>query len=341
MNYFNIIKISGTMIKKTPIFTAMSLAILTLTPTINPCFATELSNLPTELLYEIGSQLPLKDELAFSATEYRSRIFASQYIQQSKKIIDLTYIPQGELSTLFEPNNGVFRKADGIRILASQLNTHVTNLLPANLKHIKIVGPISDHSHLSHLQRFKNLTTLDLEGTHLSDISPLIPLSSLTTLELGDNSIIDISPVASLKNLTRLSFKGTLVSDILPITKLKKLTTLILWNERLNNVSVLASLTNLTELSLLSCSIRDISALAALKNLKNLSLNWTYVHDIAPLRALHQLEELDLSSTQVNDISALNELKKLKRIFLYGTPLRKEQVEAFRIPRPSCEIYYL
>ena len=55
---------------------------------------------------------------------------------------------------------------------------------------------------ISGIEKFTNLTDLDLSSNSISDISALSGLTNLSDLVLSANSISDISALSGLKNLT-------------------------------------------------------------------------------------------------------------------------------------------
>ena len=73
-----------------------------------------------------------------------------------------------------------------------------------------------------------NLTSLDLNGNSISDISPLGDLTNLTSLSLSSNSISNISTLARLTSLKELSLYDNLITNVSALEGLKKLTSLSL-----------------------------------------------------------------------------------------------------------------
>ena len=103
---------------------------------------------------------------------------------------------------------------------------------------------------LEGLQFAVNLTTLDLEGNRISDLTPISNLRNLEDLRLPRNVIKDISPLAGLTNLRVLALDHNFITD----------------------VEALAGLSNLREIAIEHNSIPDYSPL------DNLSLN-VFVYD--------------------------------------------------------------
>jgi Leucine-rich repeat (LRR) protein len=217
---------------------------------------------------------------------------------------------------------------------------------------------------LEDLKGLKSLSTLDLSGAHVSDLSPLTELKNLSTLNLNSTDVIDVVPLRNLKNLSILNLSSTNVVDISPLKDLVRLSTLDLsYNQGLSNVSALENLRNLSvlkisytgvsniyalkglnslsELDLSLTSVKDISALSELKNLSTLNLSsCSQVNEIAALAGLEKLSKLDLSFTQVSDISALKDLRELSVLDLsdiVGDTSALKDLKSLQINCGACD----
>jgi len=194
------------------------------------------------------------------------------------------------------------------------------------------------------LERFKNLKTLTLTNTSVSDLTPLAglgietleiwssdpglpgqltslePLRGITTLRnvnLMWNSVADLSPLAGSTGIAELHLSGNKVSDLSPLSGMTGLQGLTLDYCPIGDISVLANLTGLRELSLQQCSIREISALAGLSNLR----------------------ELYLDGNNISDLSPLESLQNLNYLYISGNNLSAEQVLRLQEALPNCNIY--
>ena len=183
--------------------------------------------------------------------------------------------------------------------------------------------------------RLSRMTTLQLWGNQIDDISGLAGLTNLETLLIGQNNITDISALAGLTNLTELSVGDANIQDISPLAGLTNLTSLsvlaaniqdedvsllsgltnlrklALSHNRIADISPLAELTGLTRLWLWDNRIEDISALWGLTNLTFLSLGKNNITDISPLAGLTNLTELYLNDSNITDVSPLSGLTNL------------------------------
>ena len=144
-------------------------------------------------------------------------------VSQAQSVKDLQCGPNGEISD----------------VTGLQAFTSLTSLGLSE-------APITDISPLSDL---KNLTSLDISGSRmsegsdpLSDISPLAGLTNLTSLDLTHDSVVDISPLSGLTNLTDLSLGINKIRDVSPLASLVKLTHLDLEDNQINNLSPLSKL---------------------------------------------------------------------------------------------------
>ena len=127
---------------------------------------------------------------------------------------------------------------------------------------------------------------LDLSGTDVSDITPLVNLPALEQLDLTGTPVSDITPLANLSTLKQLTLTDTQISDVTP----------------------LANLTALEQLDLAFTAISDIAPLANLTALERLDLEYTPVSDIRTLAKLDTLRWIDLTGTRVLH-DAIDELR--------------------------------
>ena len=166
-------------------------------------------------------------------------------------------------------------------------------------------------SDLSPLGNLEQLTQLRVDHNELAALSPLQGLTSLTQLWVGNNRVSDLAPLSSLTRLSHLNLDDNSITDISPVSSLVNLAELSLYQNQITDVSPLSSLVNLKQLRLDSNQITDVSPISSLVNLANLSLDQNQVADISPLLPLVNLVELSLWQNQVTDISALSPLVNL------------------------------
>ncbi|WP_338794113.1 leucine-rich repeat domain-containing protein [Bernardetia sp. MNP-M8] len=229
------------------------------------------------------------------ATHLRTLVFSNEWEEWDKE--EKVYVTK-------KSNN----KERGNRIL------YIPTSLPSCIEKLIIRGNWNkkySFKNISVLSELKNLTTLSLDSSQISDIFVLSELKNLTSLSINSDQISDISVLLELKNLTNLSINSDQISDISVLSELKKLTSLNLNSDEISDISVLSELKKLTSLNLNSSQISNISVLSELKKLTDLSLHSNQISDISVLSELKNLIDLSLHSNQISDISVLSELNNL------------------------------
>ena len=189
----------------------------------------------------------------------------------------------------------------------------------------------SEVSNIQDLSALTNLKYLNLSINKISDISPLSKLTDLKTLNLFCNNVSDISPLSSLTDLMKLDLFGNNISDITPISNLTNLMWLSLgYNTMISDISALSNLTELTRLYLSFNDICDISPLSNLTGLIELYLSHNSISDISPLSNLTGLMELCLSHNNIRDINLLSDLTNVTELYLdnnniFDQPIKKNK----------------
>lgn len=166
----------------------------------------------------------------------------------------------------------------------------------------------------------------DINGSGLSNLSPLAGLSSLLSLSLTDTGVTDVSALSGLTGLQTLDLSFIRVTDVSALSGLTGLQSLDLRGTDVTDVSTLSGLTGLHTLDLSFNSVTDVSALSSLTGLQSLDLSRTSVRDVSALSGLTGLQFLDLRGTEVSDISALSGFDELQTLSLGGANVRDVSV---------------
>ena len=175
---------------------------------------------------------------------------------------------------------------------------------------------------IQHLQNLRNLIIgNNINGNHISDISPLSNLTNLNSLEFQYNQVTDISPLSNLTNLEKVVLYSNQVSDISVLSNLINLKELNIGENQVSDISVLSNLINLQKLDFSKNQVSDISSLSNLTNLKELSISENQVLNISPLSNLINLQHLTFFSNQVSDISPLSNLTTLEDLWFGINPV--------------------
>jgi len=174
---------------------------------------------------------------------------------------------------------------------------------------------------LTPLVGLNGLRTLKLRSTDIRDLTPLRRLPHLEHLDVADTRIDDIAPLANLRHLQSLDLDDTRVAEIGPLMTCRQLEVLSLSNNRaLRSIRPISALTRLWSLAIAHTRVEDFSSLGSLVNLRELNLDHSRIRDLSPLTHCNQLRMLDLSSTPVQDLRPLEGLQHLEVLDLEHVP---------------------
>ena len=161
------------------------------------------------------------------------------------------------------------------------------------------------------------LRSLGIEGTNISDLSPLAGLTGLISLSISNTNVSDISPLAGLTGLPSLYLTNNNISDVSPLAGLTELSILYLDKNNISDVSPLAELTQLSHLGIKNNNISDISPLAELTQLRGLELDHNNISDVSPLAELTGFRTLTLTNNNISDISPLKAIRQKRGNFFW------------------------
>ncbi|WP_163543308.1 leucine-rich repeat domain-containing protein [Occultella kanbiaonis] len=175
-------------------------------------------------------------------------------------------------------------------------------------------------SDLSGLDRLTELSSLDVTGNAVTDLTPLAGLN-LWGVVITDNPVSDLSPLAGLASLTNLGASGTQVVDLEPLAGQSTLAYLGLRGTGISDIGPLASMGNLNEVDLGDNAITDVGPLAGHDYLTSLDLSRNAVTDLGGLGPLPQLWTLDVSGNRITDLTAVPAFPTLTELWLGENPL--------------------
>ena len=143
-----------------------------------------------------------------------------------------------------------------------------------------------------------DVTTLDLSGRGLTDISALSACQNLTSLNLSGNAISDLTPLMDIPALQTLTLAYNHVSDLRPLMGLVSIRTLDVSYNSVSSTVPLGSLSSLQELNLAGNGLSNFSGLGKLPALTSLNLASTGFSDadIDQLFTLSQLRTLNVEN---------------------------------------------
>ena len=151
-----------------------------------------------------------------------------------------------------------------------------------------------------------SLSSLDLSGNGISDISQISAMTGLRNLNLSENLITDISPLANLINLKSLNLSNNKIYDLNPLSNVTALSELdISDNVTVTNLSGISRLTNIQTLKMSNVTITNLDDLRTFTGLVNLKIDGTLITNLEPLNGITSLSALDVSRTNITDFSVL------------------------------------
>ncbi len=180
--------------------------------------------------------------------------------------------------------------------------------------HIRKLGLCDNQiSDLSALSTCGELIYLKLDENPYGDLAPLAALKNLGTLDIGLTNVTDLSPVAGLP-IRYLYLVGTPVKDYQQLKRMTKLEELKLQNVDREGLEAVKTLKSLSSLTIYDSGITDIGQFAALPNLGELDVSFNSVEDLAGVELLSKLQTLRLGGNPVRDLTPLLKLVRLSSL---------------------------
>lgn len=225
------------------------------------------------------------EEAVNSQYSAKDNVFATQQLTH----ITLSDLDLGDLSFLrFFPNisrlridNCTYTSCEGIAQLKNLDSLTVKSASKLDL------GTLSD---------LTKLTTISTYETPIKgELADLSKLKELNSLDLSGSDISDLSTITNFKVLQSLDLRNTKINDISALSKLRKLESLYISNTQVTDLTPLKKLTNLTLLSIDGLAVTDFTPIKALKKLTILSINCEGFTDATMLEGLNKLGSVSMS----------------------------------------------
>ena len=142
-------------------------------------------------------------------------------------------------------------------------------------------------------QRAIRLTTLKLEKTQISDLTPLKGFISLRRLDFGGNHFRDASAIGYLSKLEELNLWGSKLADVSFLSSLINLRKLYLWGKDISDPSVIGKLQKLSSLSLWGNGFDDLAFIYDLPILMRLELGGASIDELQIKESYRQYRQYD------------------------------------------------
>lgn len=176
---------------------------------------------------------------------------------------------------------------------------------------------------LSGMEKFINLTNLNLSGNAITNMTSITALSKLVKLDLTENTVNEniLTSISQITTLTELNMTSTQMNgDQLEYFKtLQNLQTLIISNNNISKLEPIAILEGITKLDISkNASFVSFSQVTPHKNLKELNISGTGITTLEGIEQLTELEKLyaadNASLTTSTSISYLFKTYKVGNI---------------------------
>lgn len=212
------------------------------------------------------------------------------------------------------------------------------------------------------LSELSDLTSLDISGTSIDDISPLRNANKLKVLcanstliddisslkycitleelNIGGTTVSDLVVLSSLRNLKKLDISNTMANRLTDVKHCAQLTMLNLSGCRISNIAPLQDLAHLTHLDLSNTTVRDLSPIAKIGTIKSLNISGTPISRLESLGETENLRELYCSKTNISDLTPLKKNKRLSKIYCDQSQVGDAEASAFTMENPFTLVIY-
>ena len=186
-------------------------------------------------------------------------------IQFNDNILQVSkYIRQLIQSDLYVTLHIKNRRLNNILNFLNNIQFNITDILISSNYITRSVEETNNIINI--LEKFTNLSKLNLFFNNISNINNLAKFTNLIELDLNSNTISNIDSLANLTNLTKLKLHTNNISNIDSLANLTNLKELYINDNSISNIDQLAILTNLKELYINDNNISNIDSLVNLIN---------------------------------------------------------------------------
>lgn len=179
-----------------------------------------------------------------------------------------------------------------------------------------------DLHNIDALKACKNLRTLDVSDTEVTDLSPIKDLVNLQDLNISKTKINSLEFIKNLKNLRTLKCGKTNLTDLNGIEELQNLETLQVEDTQIVSLALLENIVSLSTLSIANTQVHDLNPLRKLEKLWIFNAQNTPIKKLNPLENLLGLDDINISDTKVKSLVGLENLKGLKYLYASNTAIK-------------------
>ena len=185
-----------------------------------------------------------------------------------------------------------------------------------------------------------NLKRLALEGTSVTDLSPIAGLTKIETLSIVATPITDLSPITNFTNIKQFGLMETNITDLSPLKNSTNLEELSVFNNTLNGLEQLKNADNIKQILIGGNSLLDLNPIKGLNKAETLLLvedysmfmnlsggtantkisktNQVSSVDLTPIKDFTNLKQAMLFGGSFNNLSGIEGATNLETLLLIG-----------------------
>jgi hypothetical protein len=202
--------------------------------------------------------------------------------------------------------------------------------LDVDVTHVKDLSPLAALPHLE---------TLFLRGGVKSDLTPILRVGTLRNLHLVTFVDTDFAPLAGMPNLETVDVDGSNVRSIAFVAPMTKLRYFVAYDDLgLHDLGPLRGHTELTSLNVDRTAVADLTPLATCLKLNVISLRKTKVKNVAPLASLGHLWTISVSGIHGLDLTPLAKVPELKAVHVSKGQVTDAALAALQAAAPSVKV---
>lgn len=223
--------------------------------------------------------------------------------------LDLSNNQIRDSEAIFSNNNLTYLDVASNNMRISDGLEHLTKLKYLDISWSQVTS-------IRFIQDMKDLVTLKLNHTLVSDYSDLENFDGLTTLSISDNALTKLPSLSKMTYLTHLDVQNNQLEDLDGFPTQAPLESVNLSNNKIKDISCLQSLKSLKELNISQNQITSIDALKNIPYLQVFESSQNLISDLAPIKDYDQLIKLDLSQNLIRDIDPIGKFATIKTLNL-------------------------
>ena len=161
---------------------------------------------------------------------------------------------------------------------------------------------------LKDLEKFSNLSMIDLSNNNIKNIDTLLNIKGLWMLDLSYNNINNVDNLTKIEDLSTIKLSHNNISDIGSLSKLKNISDIDISNNNITSIN-LTEFKNLGEIDLSDNPINWENSLGENDNIYELKISNTNLKNLSSLKNLKNISDLDISNNPIESLEGIDEFE--------------------------------